>query len=79
MKISIEHLKNIYHHAKEMLIPNIGELGAGGLLSISYASLMTEAVHAFFVVLSAVIGGVLLHLARYYMQKRLPLKKDHHE
>lgn len=76
MKIGFDAIKNLYDHVKEVFVPNFMEVGFSGFLSVSFAVVTPESVHAFFVILATVAGGVILHILRYYLQKWLPIEKD---
>lgn len=63
----------------EMCIPNIGEISVFGVISmigsVIALQITNELIHIGGVMLAALLGAIVHHLARYYMSKKFPLKK----
>lgn len=64
----------------EMYFPNLGELSTFSIISILGSGIAQEifheTIHGMAVVATAIIAAVCHHLARYYMNKKFPLKNN---
>lgn len=62
----------------EMYFPNLGELTVTSIISLLGAgiaqSVYKETIHGLAVIVAAVVGSVTVHLVKYYMNKKWPLK-----